>query len=381
MIESAVSAREKLKSLAAFRSSHGTLMSVTLSTSRLDDWRQVAPTFLNSEFGRISKERGAGKEERRVLQEDFDYIVDTLQYDIRPDTQGLAVFVDGEAGLQEKIELPMRLANRLVVEPSPYIRPLIHALSLLEPFVTVRVSRDESSIYLVDEWRLTREDDLTGPWLRSSDKETGELSIKEYYAAARQDTLVDQHFKEVGGKLAKLLETTGVRRVVLSALHDIGNSFRRSLPAAVAAKIVAEIPFDAAATTAQMLVSAREAVAWARNAQIEQMVLWVRDAVGTGGRGVSGFDDVLEAIRRHQVQTVIVDGDFRVAGWRCLACDWVGLSHVERCPICDEPTVAVEDAVGEVIRLSVLQSAHVEVGENIAALTDLGGIAGVLRYP
>ena len=72
MIESAAGAREKLKLLAGTRASRGLFLTATLSTSRLDDWRQLAPTFLNSEFNRLIKERGISKEEKRLLQGDLE---------------------------------------------------------------------------------------------------------------------------------------------------------------------------------------------------------------------------------------------------------------------------------------------------------------------
>jgi len=380
MIDTAAAAREKLKELAGAKASRGVFLTVTLSTSRLDDWRQFAPTFLHSEFSRMTKERGIPKEEKRTLQNDLERVLDVLQYDVTAKTQGLAVFADGGADLYERIELPFRLVNRLVIEPSPYVRPVAHALSLLEPFVVARVSRDESSLYLVDEWGAAKEDDHAGPWLRSSDRETGEVSIKEYYAAARQDALVDLHFKEVGASLAKLLDTAGVRRVAMCAQHDIANAFRRTLPAAVAARIVAEIPFDAAATTGQMLVSARQAIEAARHEEMVELAARIREGLGGKGRGVAGFDDVLGALGRHQVQTLLVDRNYRAPGWRCLDCNWVGLTAAERCPVCGGATIPVADAVGEVVRLAILQNGQVEVGEDIAGLDELGGVAGVLRY-
>jgi rubrerythrin len=381
MIESAAVARERLKELAGARGSRGVILTVTLSTSRLDDWRQFAPTFLNSEFGRIVKERGISKEERHHLQKDLDYVFDLIKYDLTGKTQGLAVFVDGDGGLHERIELPFRLVNRLVIEPSPYIRPVVHALALVEPFVVARVSRDESSLFLVDEWGVTKaEDDLTGPWLRSSDRETGELSIKEYYAAARQDSLVELHFKEVGVALAKMLEGSGARRAVVCAQHDIASAFRRSLPAATAARIAAEIPFDAAESTPQMLERAREAAVGARHAEMQELAARIKEGLGAGGRGVAGFDGVLGALGRHQVQTLLVDRNYRPPGWRCEECSWVGLVPVEQCPVCGGIPVPVVDAVGELVRLAILQNGQVEVGEDIAALDELGGVGGVLRY-
>ena len=274
MIESVSAAKEKLKHLAATQPpSGGFFVSASFSTSRLDDWRQFVPTFINSEFNRLTKESSWSKEERRQVQADVEYILDTVQYDITPDTQGLAIFANG--GQRERMELPMRLDNWMTIEPSPYVRPIVQALSLLEPFIVARVSRDESSLFLVNEWRLTKEEDLSGPWLRSSDRETGEVSIKEYFAAARQDSLVEHHYKEVGAALAKLLLESSSRRVVLCAQHDIGQAFRRALPQALAAHVVVDIPFDAAATNAQMLVAARGALEKARNTEIEVLANWI----------------------------------------------------------------------------------------------------------
>jgi hypothetical protein len=380
VIDSVAAAGEKLKTLAGAKSARGMFLSVTLSTSRLDDWRQVAPAFLHSEFNRATMERGIPKEKKRLLQADLDYVLDVLEYDVTPKTQGLAVFVDGEGDIRERIELPLRLMNRLVIEPSPYVRPVAHALSLLEPFLIVRVSRDESSLLVVDEWGVAREDDLFGPWLRSSDRETGEVSIKEYYAAARQDALVELHFKEVGTALAKLLETSGAPWAVLCAQHDIARGFRRTLPAAVAARVAAEIPFDAAASTAQMVMSARAAVERARHEEMAALAARIREGLGGGGRGVSGFDDVLAAVGRGQLQTLLVDRNHQLPGWRCGSCDQAGLSVVEGCPACGGEPVPVYDAIGEIVRLAILQAGRVAMGENIPVLDEMGGVAGLLRY-
>ncbi|MCX8032398.1 MAG: hypothetical protein N3B14_03235 [Thermoleophilia bacterium] len=380
MIGAATEVRKKLKELAGTRGSEGRFLTVTLSTSRLDDWRRTVPSFLNSEFNRIAKELGLDKEARRQLQKDLDFVKDIVSYDITPKTQGLAVFVDGAGDINERIELPFRLINRVVVEPYPHVRPVVHALALLEPFAIAQVSRDESRLYLVDEWGVTHEDEVVGPHLRSTDRETGEISIREYYAAARQDTLVELHYKEVAAALAKLLEQSGASRVVLCAQHDIASAFRRNLPEALGARISAEIPFDAAASVGQMVASARAALDRARGQEVAMLVNQIREALGPGGRGVCGFDDIHGALGRHQVQTLVVDRAYRPPGWRCLDCAWAGLAQTECCPVCGGEVVPLSDAVGELVRLALLQNSEIAVGENIPVLAELGGVAGVLRY-
>lgn len=380
MIDDAAVARQKLEKLAGARSSRGLFLTVTLSTSRLDDWRQVAPTLVNSEFRRLIRELEPEKDVRHSLERDLERVYDIMKHDVDPQTQGLALFADGGRDLYERIELPLPLINRVVIEPAPHVRPLVHALSLLEPFVVARVSRDESSLYVVDEWGLAREKDLTGPWLKTSDRETGELSIRRYFAAARQDTLVDQHFKEVGASLGDLLEASGTRRVVVCAQHDIASNFRRTLPQATAATVVAEIPFDAAATPGQMLAPARAAMREARRLELEALALRIKDNIGSAGRGAGGFDDVFAALQRGQVQTLVVDRNHRPPGWSCGDCDWISLAPEESCPLCGGATIKVEDVVGELVRRAVVQNAQVEVVEDIPLLEEMGGVVALLRY-
>jgi hypothetical protein len=380
MIDGVADVRRKLRALAEARVPDSLFLSVTVSTSRLDDWRQSAPVFLRSELHHVVAERRLSKGESRAIQSHLDYVLDLLKYEITAETQGVAVYAHEAPEPYERVELPLRLANRLTLEPSPYVRPLAHALCLLQPFVIARVSRDESSLLAVDEWGVASEDDLAGPWLRSSDREAGEVSIKEYYAAARQDTLVDLHFKEVAGALAKLLDLSGSQRVVLCAQHDIAAAFRRALSAPMKKAVVAEIPHDAAASLGQMVASARHAVEGARQQAMVGLAGRIKEGLNPGGHGVCGFDEVLGALQRSQLQILLVDSDYEPAGWLCTQCSWAGLAPVERCPSCGGTVTPATDVLNELICLAVKDSCEIEIGENIPVLGELGGVAGVLRY-
>jgi peptide chain release factor subunit 1 len=372
--------RQYLKDLAGYRNPQGLFISVCVSTSRLDDWRQKAPTFLNSEFGRLGREGAWNKEERRLLEAELAKIAEVLQYDITTQTEGVAVFADGTQGMFERVELPLRLNNRLLVEPSPYIRPLIHALEVLEPFLITRVSRDDSSLYVVDWWRVAREDDLTGPYLRSTDRETGEVPVKEYYAAARQENLVEQHFKEVALNVDRLLKETGVRRIVMCGQHEIITNVSKSLSAAASSRVSASISWDPATSVNQLVVSARAALADARRQEMSRLMERIDNDLGPQGMGVAGFGDVTGALLRGQVQTLLVERGVRPPGWSCVNDDFVRPEEVHVCPLCGGRSVRVDDMFGEAVRHAVLQGAEVEVVEGVERLHELGGIAGLLRF-
>ena len=66
MIDSVAGAKEKLKALAGAEASGGLFLSATLSTSRLDDWRQVAPAFLRSVFNGLTNVGGPLRDKKRL---------------------------------------------------------------------------------------------------------------------------------------------------------------------------------------------------------------------------------------------------------------------------------------------------------------------------
>jgi peptide subunit release factor 1 (eRF1) len=143
---------------------------------------------------------------------------------------------------------------------------------------------------------------------------------------------------------------------------------------------VATIPFDAVASVGHMLVPARAAFTEARHRELEELALRIKDNVGSAGRGAAGFDDVLGALQQGKVQIILADRNYRPEGWRCGDCAWVSLSPADSCPVCGGATVKVQDAVAELIRMAVQQNTQLEVGEEIPALSDMGGVAALLRY-
>jgi peptide chain release factor subunit 1 len=373
--------RELVKGLAGARSStEAGFVSAFLSTSNLDHWRQTAPTFLHSTLASLLQSRPLTKEGRRQLEDDFGRLQEVLQYDVDPHVQGLALFLDGRGGVFERIELPVRLVDQVAVEQSPYVRPLVDAFSQLDPFLVVRVSRDDSSIYLVDHWRLSREEDLYGPYLKSGNRTTGDVPIKEYYAAARQESLVEQHHKEVAAALDRVVGETGVRWVVLCGQHDIAANFRAHVSQHAATLVVGEFPWDAAQSVNQMLAKARGILDEGRARRTEALAVQIQEGLGSGGRGVAGFDESMVAVHRGQVRTLLADRDYREAGWRCMGCEFAGVASTETCPVCGGAVAPVDDAVGEAMRIAILHGSFVELATPSAVLTEMGRIAGLLRY-
>lgn len=371
--------KDTLQRLAAGRSPNHQFLSVFVSTSLLDDWRQTLPTFLNSERLRLERERDLTKDELRTLDDHFARLQQLVQYDIPVKTEGVSVFADGSGEFVEQIEWPVRFVNRVVLGPSAYLRPVVRAIDQRKPFLLVRVSRDESSIHVVNDGGLARTEDLAGPYLKSGDRETGDVPVKEYYAAARQYSLVELHYKDVAGAVDRLLAETGIPAVVICGLHDIVSNFRKQLSQPATVKVRADIAWDAVASVNQTVAAARDALLGAQKNEREALAQRIAESLGLG-RGVAGYDQTMAAVQRGQVQTLLVDSAYEPPGWLCRDCDFAVLTPAAACPLCGGGLIPVGDAVAEAVRVALLRGTYVVDAGGVPSLANLGGIAGLMRY-
>jgi peptide subunit release factor 1 (eRF1) len=141
-----------------------------------------------------------------------------------------------------------------------------------------------------------------------------------------------------------------------------------------------EIAWDAVASVNQLLAAARGEIQAVRARAMEALVARISEGLGPLGKGVSGFEDTMDALRRGQVQTLVVDRNARPPGWLCLQCDFVSITDVVVCPVCDGQVVPLDDVLGEAVRVAILQNTFVEVAEEVPALESMGHIAGILRF-
>jgi peptide subunit release factor 1 (eRF1) len=88
---------------------------------------------------------------------------------------------------------------------------------------------------------------------------------------------------------------------------------------------------------------------------------------------------VLDALREHRVERLLVSHGYGEAGWRCTSCG--ALAAVGRtCPSCNEQMEQVDDVVEEAVEAALSQSARVEICVGNADLDVLGRVGALLRY-
>ncbi len=267
-------------------------------------------------------------------------------------------------------------ADLLVVDSSPYIRPLAELQDEYENFAVVIADNKVARIFMVTSSTREEEEKVYGD-IKNHVKKGG-WSQQRY--ERRRDKQLHLYAKEIAGALAELEKTEDFRRVLLVGSRETISEIRKVLPDQLARKLVAERAVDLSKRT--RYVNQKIFEAFFEEERRSEQRLWERIKAEylRKGLAVVGAKDVLEAVKRGRVEKVVVTRDARIAGVRCRDCENLLPGALEECPNCQSKSLFEIDMVNEIIELLALTGAEADFVDPIEGLIAVGDIAALLRY-
>jgi peptide chain release factor subunit 1 len=380
---------ETVRSLAAFKATHGPVVSLYLD---VDGHRYVRPRDYETQLDRLLRRAGTGVEEDvRRLEARVRGGLD------RSHTRGLALFSCAPDDFFEMVHLPVPVRNQLAINLTPHVRQLEAVVERYRRYGVLVTDRQHARIlvFQADELRdrgelfdeLPRHDDDRGDWRHDH--------VRDHAAAIAQ-----QHVRRAAQVAFRLHQQRPLDHLILAGPDQVVHEMERELHAYLRARIVARLRLSTAATEDEIRTAAMSIEEEVERQRTGELVGRLRDGIGAagpallgmpaptaraapigagGGSGVAGLESVLNALFEHRVDTLIVSDDFEAPGWRCRECHCLTTIGPE-CPVCGTDMDTVEDVVEEAIEAAVNQSVRVAQCDGSADLDALGRIGGLLRF-
>jgi peptide subunit release factor 1 (eRF1) len=268
-------------------------------------------------------------------------------------------------------------APRLLrADASPYIRPLAELQDEYENFLIVAADNGATRILHVTDAVAGAGERVKGD-VKNAVK-VGGWSQQRY--ARRRDKQLHHYAKEVADVLDDLCRRGPFARVVLLGSRETLAELEGVLSPVVAEKVAAAAPADLKADD-RTLVERAYALYFEEERESEAR-LWdrVRSELLGGGLAASGAADVLAATLVGRADALLIARDAKLPGTRCRACENVAAGESGACEVCGSASVFPVDLVDELARAAELTSARVEFADPIEGLSELGGVAALLRY-
>jgi peptide subunit release factor 1 (eRF1) len=370
--------------LAAFEPVGLPVVSLYLNAQANEHGRQDFDRFLRKEFSERARTFKAHTPERESFDRDAERIREYLRDELRPETNGVAVFACAGAGdFFEPIQTVAPIENhRLYIYNQPHLYPLARLMDQYPRYAVLVADTNRARLFVFGRGKALSTDEIQNVKTRGA--KVGGWSQMRYQRHLEQYHL--QHAKEVADQLEQVVREDGVQHIILAGDEVIIPLLKEQFPKTVAERIVDVLSLDINApeheVLAESLAAMREHDAVSDVDKVEQLLNDYR----AGGLAVVGSTDTLEALAMGQVEELVIAAQQQnVEGDRE---DVATLSDGEVA----EPVVAGQDgAVANIDTDSVIVAADLvararQTGARItfiedpALLEEVGGCGALLRY-
>ena len=267
-------------------------------------------------------------------------------------------------------------ADLLIVDSSPYIRPLAELQDEYEDFAVVVADNKCARIFMVTSSTREDEEKICGD-IKNHVKKGG-WSQQRY--ERRRDKQLHLYAKDIAEKLAQLERSENFRRVLLVGSRETIGEIRKALPDQVARKLVGEKAVDLGKRTRYVNQKIFELFFEEERRSEQQLWEQIKSEYLRKGLAAVGAQDVLEAAKRGQVGKVVVTRNASIEGVRCRDCGNLAAGAPEACPNCGSESIFAVDLVNEIVEVLALTGAKADFVDVIEGLTAVGNIAALLRY-
>ena len=305
-------------------------------------------------------------DEKRNFTDTMEAIREFLKKNV---SANIAIFASHKYNVLKTVSLPVEIDNSLIVDSSPYIRPLARIQDEWESFTLVLLSSNYAKIYSLSLGEIGYEKNLS--------KDIMNRHKKGGCSQARFQRLRKGAIHAFLTEVIEALEKIADKRIVLAGPGTSKLQFRDMLPKYLAERIVDVIDISIDDEKELLKESVRLISEWEEK-KSREAVQQLKEEILKDGLVAYGAEETLQAVKNGQVELLIVEKDYKIKGWICENCQIVKEGSVKECPYCGG-SVSEVDVIEEILEFAERTDADVEFTDD-EEIADLGHIGAILRY-
>ena len=318
------------------------------------------------------------RDARLSLRGDIDRIEDAASA-TRWRRGAVALFSCSRSGLFELLELPRPVRDRIVVDRTPWTRPMLALLEESHRACVVVLDKATARLWEYYQRELVELDSVRDPILRKHNY-AGWGGYDEKHVSDKAAELAKKHYRRVADLLEDVVRSGAYDAVVVGGHPEEFSHFVDQLPDQVRSRVAGDFAVDLRTVTIGEVKQATDKIMERYERDAERRL--VEDVLGTaaaGGMATVGVEPSLWAGSVAAIERLLVEDDATMAGVVCEQCGWLGLSG-DVCPVSGDGTRQSPDVVGELAESVIDNSGSVN---HVLADTPLRGqtLAAALRFP
>ncbi len=294
---------------------------------------------------------------------------DIEQYISKITYKHIAVFASKKNNLLEHVTLNIDIDDLLIVDSSPYLRPLARIIDEWESFTLLLINTNKAKIFSVSLGEITDTKSVSAD-IMNKHKKGG-------WSQARFNRLRRGAIKDFYKDVIKALEKRSDEKIIIAGPGNAKIHFKEMLPQNLIEKLVdiIDIDFD---DEKKLIDESINLLSKDEKKRSADAVVELKNEILKDGLAVYGIKETVKAVRNGQVELLIIEKDHKINGWICENCQAVEEGYKKTCPYCDSNTSKV-DVIEEILEFAQRTDAEIEFTDS-EEIADLGHIGAILRF-
>jgi peptide chain release factor subunit 1 len=370
--------REKLKEIAKMRAEDAFFVSLYLNVNPMTNVKNNYVIHVKNMFKQTSEQ--LDKITLKRVSSNLEKIEAYIMANKRIFKKGLAILSSQEKNIWREFHLSIPIKNEIVVDKTPYIKPLLDILDNYQRYAILLVDRESARLFIIhlgeiEEYTEVHSDDVPG-----RHKKGGWFALAEKSYERHIDYHVALHLKDVLKQLDSFLSREDVGRLIIGGSEEAVTKVKTMFPQAVADKIIGTFQAEMYAKTKEILEKAEPVLkAFERQKEAATIDDLLTKAM-KNENAVIGIENVLNALQEGRIMRLIFLKEFKQSGLKCKNCGYFTVQHISTCPYCKGKIQKVNYIVELAAQKAVEQGAIVEITADNKKLEGAGNIGAFLRF-
>jgi peptide chain release factor subunit 1 len=343
--------------------------------------RRSLPTRASSlmhEIRPMAKDQSLDHDVRLSVRGDIERIEAELASQ-RPRAGAVAIFSCSGRGFFEEVDLPRPVRDRVMVDSTPWVRPMLTVLDEYHRTCILVVDKERARTWELYQDEISETSEMLDTALRKPDY-AGWHGLEEHEVRNKAGELAKKHYRRVATVLDDFYRQGRFELLAVGG-HDFEvPMFMEFLPHHLRRAVAGSFSIDPnTATISDIRLSAETIVDRYERDEERRWVSEVYEKQASGGNAVVGLDRCLWAGSVAAIQRLLVQDDVTVPGVVCDESGWLAEAG-DTCIVCGKPTRKTGDVIDELAQAVIDSSGTVE---HVLAETPLKDdvVAADLRFP
>ncbi len=321
-----------------------------------------------------------GSAEQKVIKEDIKKIEAYIKSGKTEFKKALAIISSTPLDIWEVYHLSVPLKNHVVIDKTPYLKPLASILEQYHNYVVALVDREHAKLFRIHLGEIAEYAEHFTPDIPGKHKKAGWYGLEENRFKRHIEAHIHFHLKDMVKHLEEIWKRGEVSHLMLGGSEESILLFNKMLPQPITAKIAGTFTADMHAGNDEILEKSMHIIKNTGKTIEERLVDELVTRTSKNGSAAIGLDDVLSQMQSGNIHHLIYIEGLSASGFKCSSCNFLTVQDMKTCPYCSTELEKIEHLIDFAIQKAIDQGAGISAIISSVKLKEAGSIGALLRY-